>query len=65
MNELLDEDVAEAWCYVLETMIFCGYEEAVADADFRWFVGGLASSYPDEFKLVMEVLRDKEYLNGL
>ncbi len=65
MNDLVDEDVMEAWMYVLETMIICGYEEAIADADFRWFVGGLASSYPNEFKLVLEVLRKKEYLNGL
>ena len=62
---LLDEDVGEAWCYILETMIYCGHEEAIADKDFRWFIGGLASCYPDEFELVLEVLEKKEYLNGL
>ena len=62
---LLNEGLTEAWMYVLETMIFCGYEEAIADKDFRWFVEGLASCYPDEFAVVLEVLRDKEYLNGL
>ena len=62
---LLSEDVMEAWMYILETMIFCGHEEAIADKDFRWFVGGLASCYPEEFEAVLEVLEKKEYLNGL
>ena len=63
-KQLLSEEVMEAWMYILETVI-CGYEEAIADKDFTWFVSGLASCYPDEFELVLEVLEKKEYINGL
>ena len=62
MNELLDEDVGEAWCYILETMLFCGAKKSMANADFRRFVGNLQYHYPDEFELVMEVLEKKEFL---
>ena len=65
MNEiLLDESAAEAWCYVLETMLLCE-RDPMKDSDFKKFVLDLRYHYPDEFKAVMEVLRDKEYLNGL
>ncbi len=65
MNDLVDEDVMEAWMYILETMIFCGARESMANADFRRFVVNLQYHYPDEFEVVMEVLEKKEYLNGL
>lgn len=53
---LLDEDVLHAWMYVIQTLILCGHDESMADKDFRWFVGGLASCYPDEYEAVVEVL---------
>ena len=57
MNEiLLDQDVTEAWMYILESMIFCGARESMADKDFEWFVGNLQYHYPDEYEAVLEVL---------
>ena len=53
---LLDETACEAWCYVLETMLFCE-RDAMKDSDFRWFVANLRHHYPDEFEAVMEVLK--------
>jgi hypothetical protein len=64
-KQLLSEEAMEAWMYILETLVFCGHEESIADKDFTWFVSGLASCYPDEFELVLEVFEKKEYLNGL
>jgi hypothetical protein len=65
MNEiLLDETACEAWCYILETMLLCERDE-MKDADFKKFVSNLRYHYPNEFKAVLEVLRDKEFLNGL
>ena len=62
-EQLLSEDVTEAWMYILESMIFCGARESMTDADFRRFVGNLQYHYPDEFEVVMEVLEKKEFLN--
>jgi len=61
-EQLLDETTVEAWCYVLETMFICCSVEAMADADFRWFVTNLQRYYPAEFEAVMEVLEAKDFL---
>ena len=62
---LLNEDVAEAWCYVIETLILCCSVEAMADKDFRGFMEGLSNCYPAEYEAVLEVLRKKEYFDGI